>query len=234
MIDKSPPSTVEAPTLPSSTGLDTAQSGDEVYRSVLVEFHGVIESVYRILSDFNEVSIALRDAMNDCDRRLRQTLSRMHSLRYKDFDRWVECIKRTHDETETDLRLSVEEFLAEQTEFSDKIIRAISSFSSNRAERLAELSALLRDFSRLQAARRDAIKTMLTEFKISQAKWHAELKAMLAKAKELRLQDVKSMFEKFDQDSKQRRLAMLARRAEVAAMLEAFRRERLNKFSKTE
>ncbi len=210
----------------------SAQQNEDLYRSALTEFHGVIQSVYAILSDFNEVSIASRHVFSDCNTRLRKTLSGTRSLRHKDFDQWLESVKRAHDETETDLRMSVQEFLAEQSELSDKIIREISSPSSNRTERLAELSMLLADFSRLQAARRDAIKTMLADFKASQAKWQAELKSMLAEAKEIRLKDVKRLFEKFNHDSKQRRLAMLARRAEVAAMLDAFRKERLNKFSK--
>lgn len=210
----------------------TAPQNDAIYRSALTEFHGAIQSVYAILSDFNEVSVASRNAFSDCDARLRETLSSTRSLRRKDFDQWFERVKRAHDETETDLRASVQEFLAEQSELSDKIIREISSPNLGRAERLAELSTLLADFSRLQAARRDAIKTMLADFKESQAKWQAELKSMLAEAKEIRLQDVKSLFDKFHRDSEQRRRAMLARRAEVAALLDAFRQERLNKLSK--
>lgn len=213
-----------APTMPQNADL---------YRSALTEFHGIIQSVYAILSDFNEVSIASRHALSDCNTRLRETLSSTRSLRHKDLDRWLEGVQRTHDETETDLRTSVQEFLAEQSELSDKIIHEISSLNSNRTERLAELSELLADFSRLHAARREAIKMMLSEFKATQAKWQAELKAMLTEAKEIRLQDVKLLFEKFNRHSQQRRLAMLARRAEVAAMLEAFRKERLNKFSKS-
>lgn len=210
----------------------TVPQNEDIYRSALTELHGVIQSVYAILSDFNEVSVASRHVFNDCDTRLRETLSSTRSLRHKDFDQWLEVVRRAHDETETDLRTSVQEFLAEQNELSNNIIREISSSNSNRTERLAELTELLADFSRLQAARRDAIKTMLSDFKILQTKWQGELKAMLAEAKEIRLQDVKLLFEKFHRDSKQRRLAMLARRAEVATMLDAFRRERLNKFSK--
>jgi hypothetical protein len=215
-----------------STATATAQENADIYRSALTEFQGVIQSVYAILSDFNEVSVASRLAFKECDTRLRDTLSHTRSLRHKDFDRWFEDVKRAHDETETDLRTSVQEFLAEQTELSDKIIREVSLLTSERAERLTELSALLADFSRLHAARRDALKTMLADFKASQTKWQSELKVMLMEAKEIRLQDVKSLFEKFHHDSQQRRLAMLARRAEVAAMLDTFRRERLNKFSK--
>ncbi|MFQ3597076.1 MAG: hypothetical protein SNJ55_04155 [Chloroherpetonaceae bacterium] len=223
--------------IPTSIALEpaasaTARQNEDIYRSALTEFRGVIQSVYAILSDFNEVSVASRHALSDCDTRLRETLSGTRSLRHKDFDEWLESVKRAHDETETDLRASVQEFLAEQSELSDNIIREISSPNSNRTERLAELTELLNDFSRLQAARRDAIKTMLSDFKASQAKWQAELKSMLAEAKEIRLQDVKLLFEKFNRDSKARRLALLARRAEVATMLDAFRRERLNKFSK--
>lgn len=206
---------------------------EDIYRSALTEFHGVIQSVYAILSDFNEVSLASRHAFSDCDTRLRDTLSNTRSLRRKDFDQWFEQVKRAHDETETDLRISVQEFLAEQTELSDNIIREFSSIQNGRSERLADLAALLADFSRLQATRRDAIRAMLADFKASQAKWQTELKTMLAEAKEIRLQDVKALFEKFHHDSKQRRLAMLARRAEVAALLDAFRKERLNKFSKS-
>ncbi len=215
-----------------SAPMPTEQQNADIYRSALTEFHGVIQSVYAILSDFNEVSAASRLAFKDCDTRLRETLSHTRSLRYKDFDQWLEGVKRAQDETETDLRSSVQEFLAEQTELSDTIIREVSSLTSERAERLAELSALLADFSRLQQARRDALKTMLADFKASQAKWQDELKAMLAEAKEIRLQDVKRLFEKFHRDAEQRRRAMLSRRAEVAAMLDTFRRERLNKFSK--
>ncbi|MGQ9806698.1 MAG: hypothetical protein ACUVRP_11570 [Chlorobiales bacterium] len=210
----------------------TVPQNEDIYRSALTELHGVIQSVYAILCDFNEVSVASRHVFSDCDTRLRETLSSTRSLRHKDFDQWLEVVRRAHDETETDLRTSVQEFLAEQNELSDNIIREISSSNSNRTERLAELTELIADFSRLQAARRDAIKTMLADFKASQTKWQGELKAMLAEAKEIRLQDVKLLFEKFHRDSEQRRLAMLARRAEVATMLDAFRRERLNKFSK--
>ncbi|MFN3562375.1 MAG: hypothetical protein ACK4XY_06285 [Chloroherpetonaceae bacterium] len=217
-------STALAPTIPQN---------EEIYRSALTEFHGVIQSVYAILSDFNEVSLASRHAFSDCDTRLRETLSSTRSLRRKDFDQWFQQVKRTHDETERDLRASVEEFLAEQTELSDNIIREFSSIQNGRAERLADLAALLADFSRLQAARRDAIRAMLADFKASQAKWQEELKTMLAEAKEIRLQDVKALFEKFHRDSEQRRLAMLTRRAEVAALLDTFRKERLNKFSKS-
>lgn len=217
-------STALAPTIPQN---------EEIYRSALTEFHGVIQSVYAILSDFNEVSLASRHAFSDCDTRLRETLSSTRSLRRKDFDQWFQQVKRTHDETERDLRASVEEFLAEQTELSDNIIREFSSIQNGRAERLADLAALLADFSRLQAARRDAIRAMLADFKASQAKWQEELKTMLAEAKEIRLQDVKALFEKFHRDSEQRRLAMLARRAEVATLLDTFRKERLNKFSKS-
>jgi len=205
---------------------------EQIYYSALTELHGVIQSAYMILSDFNEVSFASRDAFSDCDTRLRETLSSMRSLRRKDFDQWFEQVKRSHDATETDLRTSVQEFLAEQTELSDKLLREVSSLHSERAERLAELSALLADFSRLHAARRDALKTMLADFKATHVQWHSDLKSMLAKAKVIRMQDVKLLFEKFHRDAEQRRLAMLARRAEVAAMLETFRKERLNKFSK--
>ncbi len=217
-------STALAPTIPQN---------EDMYRSALTEFHGVIQSVYAILSDFNEVSLASRHAFSDCDTKLRETLSSTRSLRRKDFDQWFQQVKRTHDETETDLRTSVQEFLAEQTELSDNIIREFSSIQNGRTERLADLAALLADFSRLQATRRDAIRAMLADFKASQAKWQTELKTMLAEAKEIRLQDVKALFEKFHQESQQRRLALLARRAEVAALLDAFRKERLNKFSKS-
>ncbi len=216
----------------SAASASVPQNAD-LYYSALTEFHEVIQSVYAILSDFNEVSVASRHALRDCDTRLRQTLSSTRSLRHKDFDQWLESVQRAHDETETDLRTSVQEFLAEQTELSDKILRELSLSHAHRIERLSELSGLLADFSRLQAARRDAIKTMLSDFKASQAKWQAELKSMLAEAKEIRLKDIKLLFEKFHHDSRQRRLALLARRAEVAAMLEAFRQERLNKFSKS-
>lgn len=217
-----------------STALATTiPQNEDMYRSALTEFHGVIQSVYAILSDFNEVSLASRHAFSDCDTKLRETLSSTRSLRRKDFDQWFQQVKRTHDETETDLRISVQEFLAEQTELSDNIIREFSSIQNGRSERLADLAALLADFSRLQATRRDALRAMLADFKASQAKWQTELKTMLAEAKEIRLQDVKALFEKFHHDSKQRRLAMLARRAEVAALLDAFRKERLNKFSKS-
>ncbi len=210
----------------------TMPQKEQIYYSALTELHGVIQSAYTILSDFNEVSLASRDAFSDCDTRLRETLSSMRSLRRKDFDQWFERVKRAHDETETDLRTSVQEFLAEQSELSDKIFREVSSIHTARTERLAELNALLADFSRLQVARREAIKTMLADFKAAQAKWQAELKAMLAEAKSIRVQDVKRLFEKFHRDAEQRRLAMLSRRAEVTAMLDTFRRERLNKFSK--
>ncbi len=206
---------------------------EDIYRSALTELQGVIQSAYTILSDFHEVSIASRQAFSDCDTRLRETLSHTRSLRYKDFDQWLEKVKRAQDETETDLRTSVQEFLAEQTELSDTIIREVSSLTPERAERLAELSALLADFSRLHAARRDALKTMLADFKTTHVQWQSDLKTMLAKAKVIRMQDVKLLFEKFHRDAEQRRLAMLARRAEVAAMLETFRKERLNKFSKS-
>jgi formate dehydrogenase maturation protein FdhE len=211
----------------------TNPQNEDIYRSALTEFHGVIQSVYAILSDFNEVSLASRHAFSDCDTKLRETLSSMRSLRRKDFDQWFQQVKRTHDETESDLRTSVQEFLAEQTELSDNIIREFSSLNTSRTERLAELSILLADFSRLQATRRDTLRAMLADFKAAQAKWQEELKTMLAEAKQIRLQDVKALFEKFHHDSKQRRLAMLARRAEVAALLDAFRKERLNKFSKS-
>jgi hypothetical protein len=74
---------------------------------------------------------------------------------------------------------------------------------------------------------------MLADFKAAQVQWQSELKTMLAKAKVIRMQDVKLLFEKFHRDAEQRRLAMKARRAEVAAMLETFRNERLNKLSKS-
>lgn len=233
--DTSPPLAFESA---KSASVPAVQQSEDIYRSALTEFRGVIQSVYAILSDFNEVSDASRHAFIDCDNKLRETLSSTRSLRHRDFDHWLGSVKQAHDETETDLRTSVQEFLAEQSELTDKIIREIASpdFSlpnSDRTNRLTELSLLLSDFSRLQAIRRDAIKTMLSDFKASQTKWQAELKSMLAEAKEIRLQDVKSLFEQFHRDSHQRRLAMLARRAEVAALLDAFRKERLSQFSKS-
>jgi FtsZ-binding cell division protein ZapB len=206
---------------------------EALYRSALTELQGVIYSVYTILSDFHEVSLVSRKAFSDCDTQLRETLSHTRSLRRKDFDQWFEQVKRMHDATETDLRTSVQEFLAEQTELSDKLLREVSSLHSGRAERLAEVNALLADFSRIHAARRDALRTMLADFKAAQVQWQSELKTMLAKAKVIRMQDVKLLFEKFHRDAEQRRLAMKARRAEVAAMLETFRNERLNKLSKS-
>ncbi len=216
----------------SSPLASTIPQNQDIYRSALTEFHGLLQSVYAVLSDFNEVSAASRHAFSDCDTKLRETLSSTRSLRRKDFDQWVQQVKRTHDETERDLRASVQEFLAEQTELSGNIIREFSSIQNGRTERLTDLAGLLADFSRLQATRRDALRAMLADFKAAQAKWQNELKTMLAEAKQIRLQDVKALFEKFHQESQQRRLAMLARRAEVAALLETFRRERLNKSSK--
>ncbi len=223
----------ETMTTLSVTSASDLPKNEALYRSALTELQGVIQSAYTILSDFNEASLVSRKAFSDCDLQLRETLSHTRSLRRKDFDQWFEQVKRTHDATETDLRTSVQEFLAEQTELSDKLLREVSSLHSERAERLAELSALLADFSRLHAARRDALKTMLADFKAAQVQWQAELKAMLAKAKVIRMQDVKLLFEKFHRDAEERRLALLARRTEVATMLDTFRRERLNKFSKS-
>ncbi len=210
-----------------------SQPSEDLYRSALTELHGVIQSVYTILCDFNEVSMVSRQVFEECDTRLRKTLSSLHSLRYKDFDQWFERVRRACDETEADLRTSVQEFLAEESEVSEKICREVASMHAARAERLNELKALLADFSRLHAARRQALRTMLSDFKASQAKWQAELKAMLAEAKSIRLQDVKVLFEKFHRDAEQRRLAIQARRAEVAAMLESFRQERLHRLSKS-
>lgn len=204
----------------------------ELYRSALAEFHGAMQSAHAIFAEFNSLAASSRQTLTECDKDLREKLSHSRSLRRKDFDRWFQGAFAECERTENELRASVQEYLAEQTELSEKIVSELSALPNARAERVAEVAALLAEFSRLQSARRERLKSVLAEFKRAQESWRAELNALLAKAKEVRLSEVKALFETFKQDSAKRRQTLLERRAEVAALLEAFRQERLNKLSK--
>jgi adenylate kinase family enzyme len=201
---------------------------EALYREALTEFHGAIQTASLVLSEFHHASAASRLALTDCDTALREKLAQTRSLRHTDFDRWFEGAVAEQEQTEIDLRQSLQEYLAEQSEFSEKIMAELSAFRLAKAERRQEVAALIGEFSRLQAARRDALKQTLSAVKESQEKWHLELKAMISEAKEIRLNDVKRMFEKFKIESEARRKALWSRRVKVAAMLEQFRCARLS------
>ncbi|MCS6990068.1 MAG: hypothetical protein NZM06_11190 [Chloroherpetonaceae bacterium] len=201
----------------------------ELYHSALAEFQGAIRTAHAILAEMSDVAASSRQTLTECDKTLRHRLSRFHSLRHKDFDQWFQGASVACEQAEEDLRASVREYLAEQSELSERIVFELSSLRSERAERLGEVAALLAEFSRLHAARREWLKSTLAAFKESQETWRAELRAMLVEAKEIRLSEAKALFEKFKRDAEARRLALRERRAEVAALLEKFRQERLNK-----
>ncbi|PIO48011.1 MAG: hypothetical protein CMR00_07295 [[Chlorobium] sp. 445] len=205
-------------------------------------YEEALRALYRALDAAGLVVKELQEStsssmLSEYDEALRKSLAQHRSVRYKDFEAIFKHALQTQKRRETELSLSVRQFLSEQTEFSQEVLREIaqlpeteSAEPSEQARRTAEVTALMKHFAELQQKRREELLQLLREFRAEQEAFSVQLRACLAQAKELRLKDLKTMFQTFQAAAETRIQQTQARRKEVAEMLQRFKLQRLNQF----
>lgn len=206
-----------------------------LYEEALSAFQSALGAVGSVVKELQETTG--RSALSGCDDALRKSLAKHRSVRYKDFEEMFKRAVETQKRREAELSLSVNQFLSEQTELSQEVLREIAELPepepierSEHARRAAEVAALTKKFSELQQKRREELLQLFREFKAEQEAFSAQLRACIAQAKELRLKDLKAMFQAFQVASEARIEQTQARRKEVSEMLRRFKLQRLNQF----
>ncbi len=207
-----------------------------LYEEALNAMHAALDAAGCVVREFHETAEHAQSAFCDYNAALRQSLAKYHSVRHKDFDKMFKNAVEAQKRCETELSLSVCQFLSEQTELSQEVLRELTSLpkveQAQHARRVAEVAALTKKFVELQHKRREELLQLFRDFRAEQEAFSAQLRTCIAQAKELRLKDLKAMFEKFQRDSEERIRQTQARRREVAEMLQRFKLQRL-KHSKT-
>ncbi len=202
-----------------------------LYEEALNAMYAALDATGCVVKEFQDAADYTQLAFRDCDTLLRQSLAQHRSVRHKDFDDMFKSALDAQKRRETELSLSVRQFLSEQTELSQEVLRELTSLPqaelSQHARRVAEVAALTKKFAELQQRRRQELLQLFRDFKSEQEAFSAQLRACIAQAKELRLKDLKAMFEKFQRDSEERIRQTQARRQEVAEMLQGFKLQRL-------
>ncbi|MFN3428178.1 MAG: hypothetical protein ACK41G_11470 [Candidatus Thermochlorobacter sp.] len=206
-----------------------------LYEEALSALHRALDAAGLVVKELQESTSS--SALSGCDEVLRKSLAQHRSVRYKDFETIFKHALETQKRRETELSLSVRQFLSEQTEFSQAVLREIaqlpdieSAEPSEHARRTAEVTALMKHFAELQQKRREELLQLLREFRAEQEAFSVQLRACIARAKELRLKDLKAMFQTFQAATETRIEQTRARRKEVAEMLQRFKLQRLNQF----
>jgi hypothetical protein len=204
----------------------------DLYKVALEDFFAALSGSRHVVQAWQEASRLAETAQRDCDVALRETLAQTRSVRYKDFDRVMSVAFGAQKKREAELGASVNAYLDEQEELSRTILDELAALRSTMAEqRTKEVHAMMKKFSELQRKRRDELLAALREFKTEQQDFLHKLRDCTVRAREVRLQDVKAMFESFRQAQEERRAQAELRRKEVAKLLAGFRQKRLNEHS---
>ncbi|RFM24279.1 MAG: hypothetical protein D0433_06535 [Candidatus Thermochlorobacter aerophilum] len=202
-----------------------------LYEEALNALHAALDAAGCVVKEFQDAAEYTQSAFRDYDTVLRKSLAQHCSVRHKDFDEMFKNAIEARRRRESELSLSVRQFLSEQTELSQEVLRELASLpqteQSQQARRTAEVAALTKKFAELQHNRRRELLQLFRDFKAEQEAFSAQLRACIAQAKELRLKDLKAMFEQFQRESEARTRQTQARRKEVAEMLQRFKLQRL-------
>lgn len=201
-----------------------------LYQEALAAFYNALYSTGTIVKAFEETAAHTRALQTHYDTALRASLAQHRSLRYKDFDQMIQTVLATQRQCEAELSLSLHQFLQAQTELSQEVLSELTELpaarQSERQRRAEAVAALTRKFAELHQKRREELLEMLREFKAEQEAFSARLRTCLAAAKQMRLRDLREMFQAFERATAERIAQTQARRREVAEMLQRFKQQR--------
>ncbi len=214
----------------------------DLYKVALENVFAALSGSRHVVQAWQEASRLAETAQCDCDVVLRETLAKTRSVRYKDFDRVMNAAFGAQKKREAELGASVNAYLNEQEDLSRAILDELNvlpkATDAKAAEtrqvaerRTQQVRAMMKKFSELQHKRRNELLAALREFKMEQQEFLHQLRDCTVRSREVRLQDVKAMFETFRQAQDERRAQAEQRRREVADLLAAFKQKRLNERS---
>lgn len=210
---------------------------DDILESVISSYEARIQSIDvffetagQIVQDFQESLLKTRTEREKINSQLRDSLARNASLRRKDFDRMMNIISSSVEQSEQEIRQLSRKYLGEQTKLIRQLRESLQEFrdalTEGRAEKVRELQILIREILSKQDECKNKVTSKLEQFQQGQRQTSKMLKELLAKGEKLRIRDFKEMLAEFKKQRRKREARREQRRRQVRDMLGRFKAER--------
>jgi hypothetical protein len=214
-------------------GMPVAEDIEKIVESLVSSYESRIqdmECTFQAIEGFQDSFFEARYEGKEIQTEVRESLARNESLRRKDFDKMMGEILVAQDERTQDVKHLLNSYLQEQQEMSQSIRESLREFKrflgSGEQQRIKEFQALMGDILARQDTRKREVIARLQAFQQEQQDMVTTLKRLLAKGKDLRIRDLKALF----QDSKAQHTRRLARqeerKQEVRRLLETSKKTR--------
>jgi hypothetical protein len=210
---------------------------DDILESVISSYEARIQSIDvffetagQIVQDFQESLLNTRTEREKINSQLRDSLARNASLRRKDFDRMMNIISSSVEQSEQEIRQLSRKYLGEQAKLMRQLRESLQEFrdalAEGRAEKVRELQILIRAILSKQDECRNKVTSKLEQFQQGQRQTSKMLKELLAMGEKLRIRDFKEMLAEFKKQRRKREACREQRRRQVRDMLGRFKAER--------
>ena len=209
----------------------------ETVEAVLASYEARIEN----LSSVFEVSQSLIDCLPDSlldnnhekekiNIELRDLLAKNDSLRKKDYDKMMVSILSFQEECGEEIKSLIKEYFTEERSVALVLKEALSeckdALARGEVEKIKHVQSALKTLFTRQEERKSEIVSRLKEFQSEQKEIPRQLTDLVAKGEGLRIRDFKSMIKKIKAQRVERISLQKNRKAEVAKMLQDFRKQR--------
>jgi len=193
------------------------------YEDRIHNIGSIFDSSYSLVEEFQQALTNTHNERDKINTDLRNNLAMNISFRKKDFDNMLPGILSIQDEKEKEIRNSLSSYLEEQKELVGVLRSNLDKFKADLAQgeikRLKEFQILIKEILTIQEERKAEIILELKEFQKDQQEMSKNMKNFLLKGKELRIKDLKEMFEQFGIQRVERKSQNEQRRRNIFEML---------------
>ena len=209
----------------------------ETVEDVLASYETRIEN----LSSVFEVSQSLIDCLPESlldDKQgkekisieLRDFLAKNDNLRKRDYDKMMASVLSFQEECGEEIKGLVKEYFTEERSVALLLKEALKeckdALTRGEIEKIKHVQSALKTIFTRQEERKSEIVSKLREFQSEQKEIPRQLTELLAKGENLRIRDFKSMIDRIKAERVERTSLQKNRKAEVAKMLQDFRKQR--------
>jgi len=158
-------------------------------REVVASYEARVSSVEQIIEATHEMLETSRNQREAMRGQLRETLSRVASLRKRDFDGMMQGILARQEARERAVKEAMRGYLTEQRALAEALKEALTG---GEAEQIGAIKGLLERIAARREAREREIKTLLAEFQSKQTVMVQALGGLLSNGGSVRVKEFKA------------------------------------------